>query len=265
MSLSAVRSFLKANVPKQITRESATAFGQKAFGALRDSAAWGKGGSLMDAWTNMDKYGGAHLKRAAGGALAGAATSMGIYGTTALGGAAASYIPGVNQYTQSRGNLGGLMGAGIKGAIVGGALGASAVRRNFRTRSMSMPGLSKSTFTAREPTYSLRPSFQKALSTVGAAGAAILPGAMQKGIERIGASALGKGMAAGSRPVVQAGGVFGRVRAAGRVARDNFRKAPGNGERYSRLKGGLMLGGAAYATFTSNAMGLAVPSNYGYR
>ena len=195
---------------------------------------WASGG-IKSAFTDIKANRGAHLSRAAGGAMAGALGGMGIHAATGVLGLPTTALG----LTSNDMSFGGLMGSAFRGAMVGGALGAGAVSGTTG----SLRGWASS---SAEAFGTLAPKTAgKIVGKLDTSGGLNSLGGqigytLETGISRAGSS------------------LFSNVKSAGMTA---F----GEGPIASRLASGMAMSGLGHAAFSSNALGMAVPSNYGYR
>jgi hypothetical protein len=224
---------------------------------IKETAAKAWGGGMKEAWTNMESQGGAWLARAAGGAAVGAATGMGLHAATGIAGIPTSALG----LTENNMSLGGMLQSGLQGAMVGGAMGAGAVSSQGQLRGWAKNMIQGASAIAPKSMESLarnvpnaqikgqvatglgaiqgKDNFTNRMSTAGkllwggptTTGASLAPQpAMQEVMNRMPEQLTGRG-----------------------------------GDPMSRGLTGLAVGGMGFAAYSSNALGLGVPSNYGYR
>lgn len=231
------------------------------------------GGTLTSAWTNLAEHGSAHLTRAAGGAAAGAAANMGIHAATGLAGIPTSMMGLTNNDL----SMGSMIGAGVRGAAFGGVLGAAAVKASPHFAKAgrvkfqqaipkgSRMGLNQMYQEARAFTPlkfndpgTLRPWAQKTLNVTGrlAGNRAIAPAQRLPGV-------IGDHVTAGATLSANQG-IGTRI---SNLAKDGWQSVRHNGMGSAMSTMGSVgaMGGMVHSAYSSNALGLAIPSNYGYR
>ncbi len=194
------------------------------------------GGGVRAAWTDLATEGGSHLARAAGGAAVGAGLGMGTHLATGIAGIPTSMLG----LTNNDMSFGGLLNSGIRGAAIGGAIGAGAVK-NVNGRGMFRPWANRAISAGSQ----LAPN-----SAVKAAGGALSRGAIAP------EAALQVGLGAKASNGVNQ---WGRTKNAFNTL---FKDQPEIG---GRVGAGLAMGGMGFAAYSSNALSMAIPSNYGYR
>lgn len=173
------------------------------------------------------------------GAAAGALTGMGIHATTGIAGA----IGGVAGMTNSSGSFGGMVGAGIRGGMAGGAIAAGATSKMFGG------GISK--------------AFQS-MGMLAPKNAGQLGGAMKTSAFKNASGGFGMNMSQATVGLSLMKGAKGAPQGMidrGKAAYNTVKNQDWTG----RATSAATLGGVGFAAYSSNAMGLGVPGNYGYR
>jgi hypothetical protein len=197
-----------------------------------------------DAIANLSPHALNRIGGAAMGAGVGAIGGAGIHAATGIAGAVGGVLTSpMGSPVHSTGSVGGMLGAGLRGAMIGGAIGGA----------MGTSGAHKafSALGAMAPKTAGRISQgiigANARTPGGQMMGAKLAASLDYGRLRAGTLAGGSGL-----------GFMGRMKEAGSMM---FKE----GSRGARVGATAMAGGLGYAAYSSNAMGLGVPGNYGYR
>lgn len=179
-----------------------------------------------------------------GMAAAGAATNMGIHAASGILGAAGSTVG----LTRSDGSIGGMLGAGIRGGAAGALVGLGAstsVGKSFLDKAGQIAGSKMS---------------KGSVDALGT-GAGKLYGSLTSGLES------GAGQAAILKADIPL-----RVAKAAKVGhsagagQEGYAKSMMQSMSWGQIgAGSAMAGGLGFSMYSSNALGVAVPSGYGYR
>lgn len=195
------------------------------------SSATKKVGSLLgDDLANAiaPRLGSAAMGAAIGG-LGGMATHAATGMLGSIGGIATSPI---GSPIYGTGSVGGMIGAGMRGAMVGGAIGASmnttAAHKVIGSFGMLAP------------------------QTASKMSSHLVGSGLNKNTSRIAAS-------------LDYGSMMGSNLKLGQRIKEAGSNIYSKGTMESRVGAGAMLGGLAYGAYSANALGMAVPSSYGYR
>lgn len=266
--------------------QAAGGFWKAAGDSIRRKAGSMMGGTLETAWTDLANHGNAHLTRAMGGALAGAGLGIGTHVATGLMGLAGSPFG----LTSNEMSFGGAMSAGFRGALMGGIMGAGAVGKVSTRpgqyaidsieqlakgpnpwRSNLLDGIrrhaSQGVYSSIEKgtrgqlvkdSHQFRGWAKGLMKTYGGlrSNEAIAKSADSLG--SVGDMMMEGAVLAGNRPLGP------RVANMAKHAWGNMRSGDMGGI-VRTLGTGAAMGGLASNIYNANALGMAVPSNYGYR